>query len=431
MAQFGGYRVAFLIALGMVMAGLGIYPSQTLYAQGDWWQRSPQFRTRYYNVKTDLGPGQAKEIANHLDRTFESYLALFAGLKLRRLAKLDVYVFATQQDYLTVLRQRFQTDGTGSGGMCITRGNLISLVAWKGQNGMDRLKGVLQHEGFHQFASNLFPSLPTWANEGLAEVFERGVLIDGKIVLGEVGQSDIRRLQAAKRASRFRSINEIINVRQADWNHQLAAGNAGENYLQAWSLVHCFLYAENARYQKQFMAFLQGINNGLSWERSFLAAFGVPDFESINVVWLRYIDSLPPMDYAETIRRMDFLSAGYMQLRDKKIYPRSLEQLREKLAEIGFEYESSLFGSTQKLTAADEKSFQVPFATAWKTEPEFELVDTKGNKPDLDKKVNNESSRAPKPLLIRTSGLAPLEFQVGWEKDRKSLGGQRPVFTAR
>ena len=107
MAQFGGYRVAFLIALGMVMAGLGIYPSQTLYAQGDWWQRSPQFRTRYYNVKTDLGPEQAKEIANHLDRTFESYLALFAGLKLRRLAKLDVYVFATQQDYLAVLRQRF------------------------------------------------------------------------------------------------------------------------------------------------------------------------------------------------------------------------------------------------------------------------------------------------------------------------------------
>jgi len=156
--------------------------SSELSAQSDWWQRAGETRTKYYNLKTDLQRDEAIEIANHIDRTFESYSALFSGLKLRRIARLDVYVFARQEDYLAILKQKFNDDGTGSGGKCITRGNVISLVAWKGGNSSARLKDVLQHEGFHQFASNFFPRLPTWANEGLAEVFERGVLIDGKII---------------------------------------------------------------------------------------------------------------------------------------------------------------------------------------------------------------------------------------------------------
>lgn len=399
--------------------------SETLSAQ-TWWERSEEFRTKYYNIKMDLPEEEAADVAQHMDRTFESYADLFAGLKLRRQARLDVYVFSNKEDYMTVLREKFNNDGTGSGGKCITRGKVISLVAWKGpgKNALYRLKRTMQHEGFHQFASNLFPKLPTWANEGLAEVFERGVLVDGKIVLGEVSLSDVKRLRTAKEKGRFKSINEMLAVKQKDWNQQLVSGEAGANYLQAWNLCHCFLFAEDSKYQKQFMNFLKGINEGVEWERSFVQAFGVPDFGSMNEVWLRYIETLTPMDYRKTIERMQFQAMGYIDLHEREIYPQTLEELQAELQKANFEFESELFGEAKTLSASNKENFLIPFDDAWLSDPAFEVVDYKGKPPKEGKKPSKS-----KPNGIHTTGLSPINFSVQWKKDRKQPNGFRPVFS--
>ena len=418
----------FLISLVTVICFASSFCSPA--SAQDWWTRAAEYRTKYYNFKTDLPKDQAADIANHMDRTFECYANLFSGLKLARPARLDVYVFFNKEDYMAVLREKFNNDGTGSAGKCITRGNVISLVAWKTSRDSNRsLKRTLQHEGFHQFASNLFPNLPTWANEGLAEVFERGVLVDGKVVLGEVSRTDIRRLTSAMKEGRFRSINQILSVEQSEWNQQVVSGSAGENYLQAWNICHCFLYAEDSKYQKQFMNFLKGINQGMEWKASFVNAFGVPDFDSMNEVWFRYVESASPMDYRETIERMQFLAMGYMKLRESEIYPLTMEELQAELTKAEFEYETELFGEPKKLLASDEQNFTVPFEEAWLGDPGFEFIDSKGKKPTKPKDSKKLSKS--KPYGIKTSGLSPTNFFVMWKKDRKSPSGYRPVFSFR
>ena len=402
-------------------------------AQG-WWERSAEFRTKYYNIKTDLPKEKAADVVAHMDLTFESYANLFKGLKLRRPARLDVYVFSNQRDYMSVLRAKFKNDGTGSAGKCITRGNVISLVAWKssGRNAIYRLKRTLQHEGFHQFASNLFPRLPTWANEGLAEVFERGVLIDGKIVLGEVSASDVKRLRDAKERGRFRSMNEIILIKQSEWNQQVSSGSSGANYLQAWNICHCFLFAEDSKYQQQFMNFLKGINAGSEWQASFVNAFGVPDFGSMNEVWLRYVESLTPTDYRTTIQRMEFQAMGYLSLRERGIYPLTAKELKEELKKANFEFESNLFGEPKTLTSSDPRNFAIPYRDAWTSNPVFKIVDSKGKTPKPPKASKDEkkpSKSKPKPYGIETTGLSPINFSLQWKKDRKQSSGFRPVFS--
>lgn len=390
----------------------------------DWWQQASESRTRYYNLKTDLPEDEAAEIANHLDLTFESYRNLFAGLKLKRIARLDVYIFAEQKDYIAILKKRFNDDGTGSGGKCITRGNVISLVAWKGRQSMDRLKRVMQHEGFHQFASNFFTRLPTWANEGLAEVFERGVLVGKEIVLGEVSPGDVRRLNAFKEKGRFTSLGTILTVPQSEWNQQVVSGTAGPNYLQAWNVCHCFLFSEDSRYQQQFLQFLKGINDGNKWQDSFVRAFGVPDFDSMNEIWLKYISKLSPTDYRQTIRRMEYLSMAYMKARQTDPNIRNFDQLKDWILENGFEFSSTLFGKELQMSGEDPKVFTVPFAQISTTKPVFEMVDSKGRKPNESKPV-----RKSQPLSIRTTGLKPLDFVMTWKKDRSLEHGFRPVFS--
>ena len=146
-------------------------------ASGDWWARAPVRMTKYYAMKTDIPEADAKVLASHMDATFESYMALFSKLPVRvqRPARLYLYLFANQDDYMTVLPARFGTNGEGSWGKCITRGHEISLVGFRGRYTVEQMKPLLQHEGFHQVASILFPGMPVWLNEGLAEMFERGI----------------------------------------------------------------------------------------------------------------------------------------------------------------------------------------------------------------------------------------------------------------
>ena len=413
-----------------VLAGAGW--CQPADAQ-DWWARAAESRTRYYNLKTDLPEDQASEIAEHLDRTYACYANLFRGLRLRRGARLDVYVFASQEDYAQVLRDHFKDDATGSAGKCITRGDVISLVAWRGDQRLKRLKQVLQHEGFHQFASNFFPRLPTWANEGLAEVFERGVIVGDRIVLGEVSRTDVLRMRQAKERSQFRSVGDLLTVGSAEWNHQVRVGEAGPNYLQAWCLVHCLLYAEEGKYQPGLVQFLRGINSGLEWKDSFVAAFGVPDFEAMDEVWLRYIDTLYPMDYETTITRMEFLAAGYMHLREQEIYPLNMEELQAQLVAAEFAHEVTLDGQVVRLVAADAKNFSIPHADAWSPTPVFEWVNRNGEAVEIESDITDSAARkkqAPRPLKLRTQNFSPLDFEISWKRSARSPGGYTPVFVA-
>ncbi len=280
------------------------------------------------------------------------------------------------------------------------------------------MKRVLQHEGFHQFASHLFPKLPTWANEGLAEVFERGVAMNGTIVLGEVTAADRQRLTAAAAANELKPFSAIFTTAPNEWGHQVRQGNAGLNYLQAWSMAHFFLYAEQGKYQQQFLNFLVALNRGVSWEQAFVASFGTPDFSVLENLWRQHISTVAATDFRETIRRLDFLAAGMLALREQDIYVESLDQLREHLQEIKFTHESDLFGAKRSLSASSNQLFEVPFASQSAPPAEFQLVDNRGRQPRISKSSSTGSRRSGVPLNIVTQGIQPKDVKVSWKRVR-------------
>ena len=396
----------------------------------DWWSRAGSFRTRYYHVKTDLSPQRAQHLATHMDITFEAYAQLFTGLKSRRSKSLDLYLFANQRDYNQVLQAKFKAVGTGSWGMAISRRGETSLVAWQGKFSLTDMESVLQHEGFHQFASYLFPNLPSWANEGLAEVFQRGVEIDGRIVLGEVSPLDLAMLAKATKERKFRSFAQFFTMDQRVWNQHVQYGQADINYLQAWCLVHFFLYADKAKYQPAFMDFLVGLNRELPWQEAFVRAYGTPNFTAMEEKWLVYVKQLQPADFRETIRRLDFLAAGMKALHAKEIYPLSLVDLQQELQKVDFTHDSNLFEKPLTLQASENANFLVAAGTT-ADRCEFRLVDAKGKQvetPSKDKalaKLHRRLSR--QPLNIVTVGMKPRNLVVRWRRTGKK--GLKPILT--
>jgi len=406
--------LAIVAGLQLTLACAQAQPPPAVPGQ-DWWVSAPVYRSKYYSIKTDLPTEDARVLADHLDATFESYMELVSKLpvRLRRPARLEVYLFARQHDYQNVLRLRFQDDGTGSWGKCISRGNTISLVGWRGQFSTEEMKPLLQHEGFHQVARHFFPGLPTWADEGLAELFERGVMVDNQLVLGEFPQRDKQRLLEAVANNTIVPLEQFFAIDGAQWNRRVRVGEVNTTYLQAWSIVHFLVFAEDGKYETGFLKFLVNLNRGADWRRSFLAAFGMPGFRDIQAKWLAHVRATPPTDYRTTIRRLEFLAAGMAKLREQEVYPATLGELRNHLERVQFSHKSVLFGAVEQLSGLDPQTYEVPFA-AGGAKREFLLVDVS------PASGQRSSLREPPPMSIVVRGMGPQALAATWQRrDRK------------
>ncbi len=387
--------------------------------QGDWMNRSAQFRTKFYSVRTDLPKEEAIALAEHMDLVFASYKEMFTGFGRWRPKQLTLWLFADRDDYKSTLLSKFGTSGEGSAGMCISRGDSVALVAWRVEN-IDDLKSTLQHEGFHQFARQLFPNLPLWANEGMAEVFGRGVVINGKVVLGEVSALDKQRLARSNSKSEFRRFREFMTMESKEWQNAVVQGkNASLNYLQAWSMSHFFLYADEAKHQKNFLRFLSMLNQNEPYEQAFIKAFGVPRFDQMEQSWAKYMNQQSGTDYRETIRRMEFLSKGMTKLRESDINPISMEELKSELQKINFEFLSDAFGEETSMSASNERLFTIPVTVGQETRPVFRLVDSRGKPVVIDEESTRPVRRPTTPLALETHGYLPREFRVKWKRVRR------------
>lgn len=373
-----------------------------------WENRAVMIPSRYYLFRTDLEKTDAEHLSNHMDAVFTSYMTIFSKLpiQVKLPSRLNLYLFADQQSYRGYLGWKFGDDGTGSWGKCIRLGQNYWVVGWKGDHSLDQMQSLLQHEGFHQVAGQIFPDLPLWANEGLAELFERGIVVGDRLALGEISNHDYRQLQAAIEQDALVPFDRFFSMSDSEWGAQVRSGHAQVNYLQAWSMVHFLLYAENGKYEQGFMKFLVQLNRKVGWEQAFVGAFGMPDFRAMEREWLEYIKKEIPTDYRTTVRRLDFLAAGTAKLAEEKKYPASLEELKEELGKINFEHESDLYGEKQTLTAGDADAFTVPGA---KDDPtrRFVLVDRR-NRP-----LKPDSKRRPtQPPKILAVGRMPRSFEA-------------------
>ena len=395
--------------------GLGTPPAGSGMTGQDWWGRTPTVRSKYYNIKTDLAPDDAKIMAEHMDATFGAYWGLFSRLpvRLQRPATLDLYMFANQQDYVNVLAGRFHDDATGSWGKCITAGKSISLVGWKGHHSLEDFKQLFQHEGFHQLSSHLFSGTPLWAEEGMAELFERGVAVGSQLVVGDFPPRDKAVLVRAIEAAQIIPFEQFLAITPQQWDTRVRTGDAQLQYLQAWSLIHFLVFAEEGKFETSYLNFLVQLNRRVPWQRAFVASFGVPDVKALEAQWSQYVRAAHPTDYRETLCRLDFLAAGMAALAAEEIYPTSIEELKGHLQKKAFEHRSNMPGEPRQMSAQDSQLFEVPFAEGI-AERRFELLEPRGG--------GNRGRQEPSPRTIVALGLYPQVFFAEWTRRGREAG---------
>ena len=322
------------------------------------------FRSRRYTVVTNVETERVRPIALHMDKVFDEYLRRLsrAGFRQRAGDQMTLYVFDTQQTYLTELAVR-GVNASGSGGMFFVRDGESGLATFVNGRDYDGMIATLQHEGFHQFAwIRIGPNLPTWANEGLAEYFGDALLVKGKFAIGQVDDRRVQRLRQAIADGQTFGFAELLNMTGEQWIARVnqADGRAGLMYDQSWSIVHFLVHGNNGRFQPAFMAYLLEIHKGRSSEQAFEKAFGSTDYTPFEKAWKQYVAELQPDPLTTANERLTFMAGGLRYLHDENVAVDSIEQLRSELQKRGYWLRLSAHGYERKVSADDASNFEPP-----------------------------------------------------------------------
>jgi hypothetical protein len=375
-----------------------------------------RFRSRRYNVVTNLPLDSARPIARHMDQVFDEYTRRLAraGFRQRAAGRMNLYLLDTQPNYVRFLQSR-SVNASGTGGVFFVRGALAGLATFVAGRNRTGMLATLQHEGFHQFAYiRIGRNLPPWANEGLAEYFGEAVLLRGRFHTGMVNARRLRAVQQAVGAGEAFGFRELLNMTHRQWMRRVNQRDprAGLLYDQAWSIVHFLVHGRGGRFEPAFMGYLQLIHRGRDSETAFAEAFGSSDYQPFEDAWRQYITELGPDPLASAIERLGFLAEGTRLLHEAGRPVQSIDQLRSALQDANFWYRVSAHGASRTFRASDDRNFQPPAAespgraTEWSVKPS-------GN-PDT-------------PPVIGLTGLDPAP-RIRWFRDERGKLSYEVVF---
>ncbi|MFP4222908.1 MAG: DUF1570 domain-containing protein [Phycisphaeraceae bacterium] len=284
-----------LLSLALVVLTLAAAPGKAAEVRDGY--GLAVFRSRFYEVHTNLEPDRVRPFAEHMDLVFAHFSKRFSGFEARRSERMPLFLLRTEADYHRLL-ERVGIDSAGSSGLFFRRGEVGGLATWIEDKPPHRTLQTLQHEGFHQFAWAYIGRLPLWLNEGLAEYFELSRLAGRKMTTGYSEAGRIDRVREAIREGRALSLRELVATTGKAWRETVAEDPAAGRLLydQSWSVVYFLIHAAEGRYQEPFERYLLLLSEGESSSAAFREAFGADHIGEADRHWRYYAMTQQPRE---------------------------------------------------------------------------------------------------------------------------------------
>jgi len=335
------------------------------------------FRTRQYEVFTNLPDAEAKPLAQHMDRVFTEYADRLRGFAAKDSRPVRLYLFDTNENYhAALLAKGFDARNTG-GVFFRTRDETALATFVRGQD-RRRMLHTLQHEGFHQFAhQRIGDTMPQWANEGLAEYFGEGLLVGRSMETGLAPASRLKRVREAIGAGKVFPFAEMLTMSNAEWNGRLSGGDlrASLMYDQAWAMAHFLVHAERGRYARPFEEFLKALAQGLQAEQAFERAFKTKDFKAFERLWMEYMLEDIQADPLSTAKeRLEFMGHGIKALHAEGVPIGSVGAIQAEMKRRGFVLTRTEGGAVSEFRADDDDLFRAPAPDRGRGQSSISLV---------------------------------------------------------
>ncbi|MEE8451788.1 MAG: DUF1570 domain-containing protein [Thermoguttaceae bacterium] len=151
----------------------------------------------------------------------------------------------------------------------------------------------LYHEAFHAYLENyVFPSdrdeVPRWLNEGLAVVFEAGLLDSYGLRVDTPNRQALRLLQADLQSDRPLSLGQLLEAEPAAF---LVDDGANRHYAHAWGLVYYLTFEKHLLSNAALDRYVDHGSSGATPVQSFEQLVEMP-IDQFEKAWRQYIAQL-------------------------------------------------------------------------------------------------------------------------------------------
>jgi hypothetical protein len=219
--------------------------------------------TSFFLFYSDLDKHEARNWSSNLDDMYAELAKLFQIDRKTNIwrGKALVFVFRSATDYRRFQVTMHQTDPGPSMGMCHTYGNGLVHVAFYRPKDDLQFAHVLFHESVHGFLHRYRSpvNVPSWANEGLAEWIARKLLREMRVPDERLAREVQRREKDARYQAQLwiqhmGGIGDFFTADHIDgWQYNIS------------EMMTTFMIAQS---QKNYVAFINGIKDGLTWEQA-------------------------------------------------------------------------------------------------------------------------------------------------------------------
>jgi hypothetical protein len=238
---------------------------------------------------------EAWRTLERIERAIAAMRAVFDGMQQREsVDDLAVWIIPDRDAYIGGVRAIGGADGGNSGGMCCIRDDnaYVFVHGWSWP--------TLQHELWHALSHIYLGDCAPWIDEGLAEVFERGVDVDGNFVIGAISERDRGRVRDALRGGGLKPTIEFASVGDTTWSTRLRHGTSDGSvqYTQAWITMQFLLFADEGAHRGYLNRLLRELNRGQSSRSALNASIGgtAASLKAFDAAILRYIERLEVVD---------------------------------------------------------------------------------------------------------------------------------------
>jgi hypothetical protein len=251
--------------------------------------------------------------------------------------KFQVYIFSRRSDYDRLTGN----NAPNSAGVCIPGKNI--LAAFLEHQTRDNVRQTLQHEAFHQFANiAIGDNLPTWLNEGLAQVFEEAIFTGNQFSLGQLSPQRLRRLRGVLESERIIPFTEFLKMSNHQWNENMLDKKlADTEYTQAWAMTHFLVFAKddngNPRFRTRLIEMLKLIHNGQDGDSAFKAAFS-DNIDGFQQRFMEWAAASRPTPEAVYIDRQEILGDLLTRLKAQGRTFDSIGAFRKEVVRYGYHY---------------------------------------------------------------------------------------------
>jgi tetratricopeptide (TPR) repeat protein len=143
---------------------------------------------------------------------------------------------------------------------------------------------IIFHEYVHVLTGSLQRPLPTWLNEGLAELYSTFESKDQDVDLGRPVEEHVNLL----RANPLIPLHTLfgVNTKSPEYNE---SAKQGIFYAESWALVHYLAVGDNRSRLPKLVEFAKLCGSGMDPEKAFSTAIG-PDFAATESALRAYVE---------------------------------------------------------------------------------------------------------------------------------------------